>query len=40
MTYLLTLIIGLAIGALLQDGFDLMFRIEQAWARFSEWRKG
>jgi hypothetical protein len=40
MTYLMTLILGIAIGALLQDSFDLMFRIEHAWAKFNAWRKG
>lgn len=34
MTYLLTLTLGIAIGVLLQDGFDVVFRVEQWLARW------
>jgi hypothetical protein len=35
MSYLLTFILGLAVGVLAQDGYDLVFRVEQ-WLK--RWR--
>lgn len=40
MTYLLTLILGVVIGVLAQEAFDLLFKIDHLWRRFNEWRKG
>jgi len=51
MTILLTILastlIGFCLGALVENAFDLIFRVDRAldrlavqWRRFNEWRKG
>jgi hypothetical protein len=40
MTYLVTLIVGITLGALLQDGYDLMASVDALWARIKARRRG
>lgn len=38
--YLAVLVIGVVVGVLLQDSFDVSWRVRDLWDDFNDWRKG
>lgn len=38
--HLAVLVIGLCLGALLQDSFDLLAKVDRVLQRFIAWRRG